>query len=269
MGQLVFLKLGGSAITDKTRESAPRVEIIQHAAREVQRARVANPNLKILLGHGSGSFGHFAAQKSGFGQANNWHAYAETGAAAQRLNRIVADIFLAEGVPIVSLQPSASARGHDGELQSLAIEPICMALEHDLVPLVYGDVAFDDTREMTIASTEKIFAYLAPILQPTRIIYLSEVSGIFTADPQMHPDARLIPEITPASFANIAAGVGGSRGVDVTGGMRDKVLRNLALVEKFPSLEVCVIGPQVGWIECALLEENFGAGTRILFRELY
>ncbi|MBI3536871.1 MAG: uridylate kinase, partial [Chloroflexi bacterium] len=170
MDNLIFLKLGGSAITDKTREATARVDAIQNAARTIKRALNANPSRKLLIGHGSGSFGHFAAQKSGFGQRGNWRAYAQTGARASQLTRIVTDIFIAEGIPIVAMQPSASARCRDGQLIELATTPIQTALAHNLIPLVHGDVAFDETREMTIASTEMIFAYLAPILKPSRII---------------------------------------------------------------------------------------------------
>jgi isopentenyl phosphate kinase len=261
--ELVFLKLGGSAITDKTREATSREEVIRRAAREVRHARTLNGNLKILLGHGSGSFGHFAAKKSGFGKPDNWQAYADTGAAAGRLNRIVADIFLNEDLPVLSLQPSASACCREGELESLAVEPVRAALEHGLIPLVYGDVALDETRGMTIISTEAIFALLAHSLHPRRIIYVGALNGIFTADPADDPGAELIPEITPSSFGGIESGLGAARGADVTGGMLDKVRRNLALVQQIHRLEVYVIGTQEGLIERALLEENFAEGTWI------
>jgi isopentenyl phosphate kinase len=261
--KLFFLKLGGSAITDKTREATPRENVIRRAAKEVRHARAVDRDLKILLGHGSGSFGHYAAKRSGFGQPDNWEAYAETGAAAARLDRIVADIFLGEGVPVVSLQPSASARCREGELQSLAVDPIHATLEHGLIPLVYGDVALDETRGMTIISTEQIFGLLAPILHPKRIIYASAVNGIFTADPAEDGSAELIPEITPSNFTDIQSGLGAAHGVDVTGGMLDKVRHNLALVQQLHRLEVYVIGAQEGLIERALLEENFAEGTWI------
>ncbi|MGB8648032.1 MAG: isopentenyl phosphate kinase [Anaerolineae bacterium] len=259
----VFLKLGGSAITDKTREAMPRPDIIRRAAREVQRARANHPDLRLLIGHGSGSFGHFAAKRSGYGLPSAWKAYAETGAAANRLNRIVADILLTEGVPVLSLQPSASARCRDGELLSLEVAHIRAALEHDLVPLIYGDVALDETREMSIASTEKLFAYLAPLLQPDRLVYVSQVDGVYTADPSRSPGAGRISEITPAAFAAIEAGVGGSHGVDVTGGMLDKVRRNLALVQQLPHLDVYIIGSREGMIERALGNESLTEGTHI------
>lgn len=260
---LVFLKLGGSAITDKTRETTPKPDVIRNAARAIHAAREQNPDLRILLGHGSGSFGHFTAKKFGYGQKDNWRAYAETGASAQRLNRLVTDILLQENVPVVSLQPSASARTRDGELYALDTANIRTALEHNLIPLVYGDVAFDDTRGMAIASTDAIFGFLAPLLQPSRIIYSTAVNGIFTADPIKHPDAQLIPEITPASFETLRANVGASHGVDVTGGMLDKLNRAIRLVQQLPALQIHLVGSQANSIQDALTEPSFSRGTQI------
>ena len=261
---MIFLKLGGSAITDKTRDATARQEVIHRVAREVKQARDTNPALSILIGHGSGSFGHFAAKKSGFGQRGNWRAYAETGAAAWRLTRLVTDIFLAEGVPVIAMQPSASARCRDGELIELATSPLRTALAHDLVPLVHGDVAFDETREMTIASTEMIFAYLAPILKPTRIILAGIVDGVFTADPLKDASAQLIREITPANFAAIESQLRGSHGVDVTGGMIAKVKGMLALVQREPTIRVHIVSAmRDGLIEQMLAQEDFDTGTVI------
>lgn len=261
--RLIFLKLGGSAITDKTREATTRLDVIRNAARAIANVCAQKPDFKILLGHGSGSFGHFAAQESGFGQPDNWRAYAETGAAAARLNRIVTDILLEENIPVVSIQPSASARCRDGELQSLEVAPVRAALDHNLIPLLYGDVALDDIRGMTIVSTDALFAYLAALLHPTRIIYATAVNGIYTADPALNPDARLLSAITPGNFPAIRFGVGAAQGVDVTGGMLDKLSRAVALVAKLPSLEIHIIAARPDLIERALLEENFAEGTRI------
>ncbi|MGE5138641.1 MAG: isopentenyl phosphate kinase [Rudaea sp.] len=260
---LFFLKLGGSAVTDKTREATPRPDVIRRAAREVRGALDSRPALRLLLGHGSGSFGHFAAQRSGFGKPGAWQAYAETAAAAARLDRIVTDIFLEENIPVVSLQPSASARCRDGELVSLEVDPIRNALEHGLVPLIYGDVALDETRGMSIASTEKLFAFLVPLFRPARLVYVSEAGGIFTADPLLDPTAALIPEITPARFPAFEPGVGGSRGFDVTGGMIDKVRRSLGLASRFPDLDIFVVGAGEGVVERALTEPRFLDGTHI------
>lgn len=263
---MIFLKLGGSAITDKNREATAHENVIRQIAREVKRARDADATLELLIGHGSGSFGHFAAKKFGYGQRDpqGWRAYAETGAAAARLNRIVTDAFLAENVPVVSMQPSASARCRDGVLIDLATEPIRTALAHHLLPMVHGDVAFDETQQMSIASTESVFAYLAPMFKPSRIVLAGIVDGVFTADPLKDSAAQLIAEITPANFSQIESRLRGSHGVDVTGGMIDKVRKMIALVQREPSIRVHIVSAmREGMIERALTREDFSEGTII------
>jgi len=268
LNELIFLKLGGSLITDKNKEETAHQDVIRRAAREVRSALDRSPDLRLLLGHGSGSFGHFVAQRHGLleGGPPNWRGYAETGAAAARLNRLLTDIFLAEGVPIVSIQPSASAHCWDGELISMETEPIELMLHHRLVPLVYGDVALDKVRGCTIISTEQIFAYLADHLEPARIVLAGEVDGVFTADPLRDESARLMPEISHQNFHQVELMLAGSHGVDVTGGMLTKVRIMYALVQGQPELKVQLIsGRRPGTIKRVLLEPDFGEGTTIRF----
>ena len=268
MDELVFLKLGGSLITDKSREATAREGVIRRAAREIREALEARPDLRLLVGHGSGSFGHFVARRYGLLEEGppNWQGYAETGAAAARLNRLVTDIFLAEGVPVVSIQPSASAHCRDGELISMATEPIELMLHHGLAPLVYGDVALDELHGCTIISTEQILAYLADHLDPARIILAGEVAGVFTADPLRDQSAQLIPEISRQNFHQVEHMLAGSHGVDVTGGMLTKVRSMYALVQRRPELTVQLIsGRKPGLIKRALLKPDLAEGTTIRF----
>jgi len=266
--ELVFLKLGGSLITDKGREAAAREEVVRRAARETKGALEARPELRLLVGHGSGSFGHFVARRYGLleGDPPHWQGYAETGAAAARLDRLVTDIFLAEGVPVVSIQPSASAHCRDGELVFVEAGPIKALLHHGLVPLVYGDVALDEVRGCAIISTEQIFAYLADHLEPARIVLAGQVEGVFTADPLQDQSARLIPEISHHNFRQVELMLAGSHGFDVTGGMLTKVRIMYALVQSHPELKVQLIsGKRPGMIKQVLLESDLDEGTTIRF----
>jgi isopentenyl phosphate kinase len=115
---MIFLKLGGSLITDKTGVEVVRSNVLARLAAEIARARAAKPDLQLLLGHGSGSFGHVAAAKygtrSGVQSAEQWHGFAEVSSAASRLSKIVTDALLAVDVPAISFQPSASAVCEDG-----------------------------------------------------------------------------------------------------------------------------------------------------------
>ena len=270
MSEVVFLKLGGSLITDKTRPQALRGEVLARLAGEIAEARAARPDLRLLLGHGSGSFGHVTARKhgtrAGVRTPEQWVGFAETARVAAELDRLVIDALWAAGVPALRIQPSASAACHDGELRALAERPVSEALAHGLVPVAHGDVAFDDVRGGTIVSTEAIFAYLAARLRPARVLLAGEVDGVLTADPASGARGELIPVITRGNLAAIEAALGGSRGVDVTGGMIAKVRAMVALAQATPGLrEVRILsGLTPGLVRDALARADLAAGTQIL-----
>ena len=268
MTERVFLKLGGSLITDKRRLETPRPEVITRVAQEIRAALDERPDLRLVLGHGSGSFGHFYADRYKVieGNLEDWIGYCQTGAAAQRLNRMVTDALLSAGVPVVSIQPSASALCEDGVLASMEMEPIDQALRHGLVPLIYGDVAWDSVRGCTIISTEQIFICLARSLCPARIIEAGEVDGVHTGDPQRDAIVRRIPEISGKNYDEVQEMLSTSFGVDVTGGMLTKVASLYQLVNEQPSLTVRIIsGQHGGAIQRVLCDRAAAEGTLIRY----
>jgi len=264
----ILVKLGGSVITDKTRPETPRPEILHRLAEEVAAARAARPGLQLVLGHGSGSFGHVLALRYGTHRgvvdAAGWDGFAQVAAAAARLNRLVTDIFLAAGVPVWSLQPSASARCRAGELLSVEARPVHDALSHGLVPLVYGDVALDEVQGATIISTEQILATLAAGLKPTRLILLGVVDGVFEADPLRDPAARPIPRIGRDNWPAVRQALGGSHAADVTGGMAAKVEGVVAMLRQQPEMQALILsGERPGALRNALLHPAEAGGTSI------
>jgi isopentenyl phosphate kinase len=269
MSELAFVKLGGSVITDKTCAETARLEVIRLLAREVAAALAADPGLGLVLGHGSGSFGHIAAQRygtrGGVRGTDGWHGFAEVATVAARLNRIVVDALQDAGIPVWSLQPSASAHCDGGVLESMSLEPVIKALEHGLVPVLYGDVALDASQGGTIISTEQIFAYLARHLHPDRIILVGTVDGVFSGDPMRDPSAWQIPEISAGNWTSVSRLLGGSHGTDVTGGMSAKVAEMVNLVRQSPGLEVQLIsGEQESALRIALERATgFRSGTVI------
>lgn len=263
-----MVKLGGSVITDKKRPETPRPEVLRRLAQEVAAARASQPGLQLVLGHGSGSFGHIAAVKYGTHRgavdAQGWHGFAHVAAAAARLNRLVADTFLDAGVPVWSLQPSASARCRAGKLVSLESAPVHEALAHGLVPLIYGDVALDDVQGATIISTEQILEYLAASLRPARLIFVGVVDGVFEDDPLRNPSARPVPHIDPGNWPAVRQALGGSHAADVTGGMAAKVEGLVALLRQQPETQALVLsGERAGALERALLHPEDAGGTSI------
>lgn len=262
MSELLFLKLGGSLLTDKRGDETLRSQVLARLAHEISRALSERPELRLVVGHGSGSFGHVAAApyqtRAGVTTEQEWRGFAGVSAAAARLNRLVCDAFLDAGIPAIALQPSASAHCLDGRIIHLASRPVRSALAAGLVPLVYGDVAFDVVRGGTIISTEEVLAYLADEMGPRWLLLAGDTDGVYGQD------GAVIPVIDRASYTRVQAAVGGSGGTDVTGGMASKVEAMLSLVSANPGLHVRIFsGLEEGRVREALLRPEENVGTRI------
>ena len=241
LDELIFLKLGGSLITDKHSQSTARIERVHKLAVEIAEVQADSPNLKLLLGHGSGSFGHVAASiystRQGVSTPQEWRGFAEVWHQANLLNRIMIDALHKAGLPAVTFSAASSAVVRDGILQTWNLDPMRKALAEGLLPVVHGDVAFDQTLGGTILSTEDIFQYLAHALQPKRILLAGIEPGVWADYPAC---TRIIPEITPTNQAEILPLVGASEATDVTGGMASKVRQMLDLTADVPGLEVMI-----------------------------
>ena len=263
MNDLVFLKLGGSLITEKSRAHTARLEVITRMAQEIAAARQANPDLRLLLGHGSGSFGHMAAHRyatrQGVRTPEQWRGFAEVWKAAGALDHLVVDALHAAGLPAVALPASAAVTAHDGQVKQWDVTPIASALNAGLLPVIYGDVIFDEVRGGTILSTEDLFDYLAPCLEPQLILLAGLEPGVWADFPAC---SQLVEVITPQDYAGIAAAVSGSAATDVTGGMASKLTQAMKLVQQLPWLEVLIFsGETPGSVRHALAGRSLG--TRI------
>jgi isopentenyl phosphate kinase len=252
---LIFLKLGGSLITDKTRPYTPRPDKLDFLVKEIASALKENKDLQLVLGHGSGSFGHAAASgyKTHLGVSGPaaWDGFAEVWYQASALNRIVVEVLHRAGLPAITLSPAASITAHDGNVAKWDHYPIQAALLNGLLPVIHGDVAFDEVRGGTILSTEDLFTSLASKLSPPQRILLAGLEVGVWAD---FPDKKhLLTEITPGSFTQHASALGAAAGTDVTGGMLSKVTGMLSLIERIPDLEVLIFsGEQAGNLTEAL-----------------
>ncbi len=94
-------------------------------------------------------------------------------------------------------------------------------LKQRVIPIVNENdvVALD---ELKIGDNDNMSALVAGIVDADLVIILSDIDGLYTANPQTNPDAKLVPlvnEITPEIEAS-AGGVGSNRG---TGGMATKI----------------------------------------------
>lgn len=257
---VIFLKLGGSLITDKNQASTPHMELIDRLASEIAEVMQMQPELQLLLGHGSGSFGHMAAQKfnthKGVHTKEEWNGFVEVWRQAAALNHILIEALHHVGLPAISFPASASATTVNGVIKTWDIEPLRAALQNNLLPVVFGDVAFDDLNGGTILSTEDIFIYLSTMIRPQKILLAGIEPGVYADYPE---NKQLLSQITRSQLGKILPNIKGSSSTDVTGGMASKVNQMMDLIDLHPKSNVFIFcGLPAGSVKKALLGEPLG-----------
>lgn len=280
-----MLKLGGSLITDKNKPYTVRAEVLSDLVRQVkgflaetdQAKRAGGTDTRrrdpsLILGHGSGSFGHRAAAEHGtfhgsaslpdseVRQAKFWDGFAEVRFRAAQLNALVMTEMRRARIPAIAIPPSSTVVCRDREIVRWDLEVVRMSLAVGLVPVLYGDVVFDEVFGATILSTEDLFVHVARELRPERVLLAGLEPGVWADFPAR---TRLLDRITPKSFERIESAVAGSASIDVTGGMGAKVRQMLDLLRDQPALGVQIFaGDEPGSVRRALEGDELGTSLR-------
>lgn len=236
---LIFLKLGGSLITDKSVPYSAKKDVIKRLGLEILEFLGSNPSKQLLIGHGSGSFGHAAASEydtiNGVETERDWIGFQNVWWAAHQLNQIVCELFIEIGLPIISLPTSSSLVSDQKTILQWNIQPILKSLQNKLIPMIFGDVIYDKSLGGTIFSTEELFSGLLEPLKPATILLAGKESGVYRDYPS---NMDLVEKITPGFYKNQHINLEQSGEKDVTGGMAAKVLESISLVERQVGLEV-------------------------------
>jgi isopentenyl phosphate kinase len=225
--KLQILKLGGSVITHKDEYFSAYTENIRRLAMEIS----ANKKPLIIV-HGAGSFGHPVAKKynisDGLKTPDQLIGFSETHQSMTHLNQIIVDTLLDAGVPAFGLSASSMLITEDKRLVNLDLGIVKRCLELGLVPVMYGDAVLDTEQGFAILSGDQLIVRLAIELQTERVIFGSDVDGVFTANPKLDPEAKLLEKV---SLGNMTAEVGESTNTDVTGGMLGKLIEAEAAIK--------------------------------------
>jgi isopentenyl phosphate kinase len=228
---MIIVKLGGSAVTDKSKDFTPRLEVIENVASQL--SDITDP---LVLVHGGGSYGHPLAKEyslhKGFSDTRQLSGVSQTRYSMTQLNQIILSILLRHGVNAVSVQPSACFVCRSKRISGAFLEPVTGLLALGCIPVLYGDVVTDLEMGFCILSGDQIVSYLAGALNPRKVIFGLEVDGLYTEDPRSE-GARLVKDITFADLESISAGEVG----DVTSGMKGK----LQEISRISEIEVDLI----------------------------
>ena len=225
----VVVKLGGSAITDKSRACTARLEVIHNAICEI-----STHSGPLVLLHGGGSFAHpfvsKAAIKNGFKRKTQLASVSEIELNLDQLTRIIGVGLLLRHKPFVPLAPMSFLILRGGNVSKWFLGPVSAALRLGLIPLIHGDIALDETRGCGIVSADRIASLLGEKLRIPRVLFGCDVDGLYDGNPKTSSKARLVSEVNRGNYSEVLKGLRPSSG-DVTGGMRGKALEALRLAK--------------------------------------
>ncbi len=223
---LYLVKMGGSSITDTTKEKVAKREVIARLLTEINNAK-KNSNAKIIIGHGAGCFGHNQAKRynvsSGLKDNESVKGATLTREAVQELNKIVVDAGIELGLPVLGFSPSGFAVCKSKKIVDGMTSPLSHSIGNGFLPIVHGDVMTDLDQGASIASTEEVFRFVSSQMKPDKIVLGTDTDGVFDSNPQTNPNAKLIEFIDGKNIAYAMECAGGATKTDVTGGMHSKL----------------------------------------------
>ena len=258
----IILKLGGSAITDKTQEATPKTEIINRLAEEIKRADLDN----LIVVHGGGSFGHPEAAKynlkDGYKEdPTQKFGFAETHHMMTVLNGLVMDALIWHEVAALSIAPSSCFMTENCRVKFFDETVLKSMQKMSFTPVLYGDVVLDDKIGFTVLSGDQLVAYLAVRYKASKIVVGVDTDGLFDCDPKTNPNAKPIKKLNLKELKELQPKLGKAAGTDVTGGMAGKIAELIPAVEA--GVHVTVTGATKGLSIFRALTDQSVLGTEI------
>ena len=248
---MMLVKLGGSVITDKTSYCTFRDGVLSRLVDEIVAA-----GQELILVHGAGSFGHVLASEhriqDGYTNDSQIPAAAKVMEDVRDLNLRVMRVLNDGGLPSASLPPSAVASLRWGKLDSLDVSMFRRYLDLGICPVTFGDVALDSERRFGICSGDQLMERLAREFRPQRVIFVSDIDGVYTADPASDPDATLIETVDRETFDSLPRT---RRCADVTGSIFGKI-ETMMRIASWGGDAVVLNGNAPGRLEATLRGET-------------
>jgi len=230
MAPVTVVKLGGSAITDKSKECTPDLRVIQDCTHQL--ARFAKP---LVILHGGGSFAHpivtRAHLQEGYKKKSQLNVITETELYLDQLTRIIGVSLLRNDKPFVGLRPMSFVSLKNGEVGRVFLPPLKAALNLGLTPLIHGDLVFDSVRGISVLSADRIASLLGVRLRASRVLFGCDVDGVFSEDPRNSGNARLVKMVSEKNAQSVFRGIESARSSDATGGMSGKVREAIRLAQ--------------------------------------
>lgn len=232
MDDCIVIKFGGGLITDKSTMCTPNYAVIDSLVDVV--ANCLDDDLRVIVVHGAGSFGHLRAKHwklnqgylpdYDFAPQDDCQSQEEAVSIVRKemltLNQIVLDAFAKRGISTHKLPPHEWARNTGSNFNGNITQ---LFNNNNSVEITFGDVVDCDEGSFGILSGDDLVVRICQdIPNVKRLIFaVKGVDGILKRPPEVADHNDLIEQWSPS----IEYGGVHNSEIDVTGGIGLKAIR--------------------------------------------
>jgi isopentenyl phosphate kinase len=233
--KLTVLKLGGSLLTDKTKPYTLRTNVLASVAREIGECRKSGLIQSLVLLHGVGSFGHPPVLEyklhKGFQSPDQLLPLSKTQYIVNEFRMTIVKQLQAAGIPVNLMHPSSIVVSEKMKMARYFLDPLKGYLSIGMVPLLGGDIIYDTAMGFSVGSADQLAAIIAHEFEAQKLVFATDVTGIYEGDPKSNTNAVLLEKINLNEIDQALARMGKAQVVDASGGMKAK-LRTLDLCKQ-------------------------------------
>jgi len=220
---LIVIKLGGAALTDKRKIYTAKTAVLRSAARQIA---AVTSRFTVIIVHGAGSFGHLPVTQfglsEGFRSRQQLRGLSETKSRLLEWELKLSQVLNQYRIPVIPLAAGDYVIARNGRIHSCNLEPLKKWMRVGCVPSTGGDIVPDELTGFSIVSGDQLAVHIATSLKASKLVFATDVDGIFDFDPNQNKSARLMPLVRTHGVQNIAARMRPEI-ADVTGGMKGKI----------------------------------------------
>ncbi len=232
---LYVIKIGGSVITKKDQTFPSDWSLIKETYTKFLRIKnlisiskvlkkLKETGARFVLVHGSGTFGHSLAKR--FLESKDTTMLYLIQKSLKLLNFSFKKVMQYNDLDVATVDASKHVIYHEGSyIVGRFLNHVTKQLKKDKLVSTYGTlVRIWRNDSYKIFSSDDIAKLLAIKLKAKALVFMTDVDGVYTADPKTVKEAKLLHVVDENVLNNI---IFGSRKNDVTGNMKRKVYNAL------------------------------------------
>jgi len=242
---ILVLKLGGSLLTDKSTPYKLKEEVIEAVATEIKECIDLDLIKSLVIVHGVGSFGHPPVLKynlhKGFKDKDQLISMSKTQQIVNKFRKTIATNLLNKGIPINLMHASSMLVGNKMVIIDHTFESLKGFLSLGMVPLIGGDMMYDNSMGFSVCGGDQIAVVLSRVLHAKQLLFATDVTGVYDQDPRLGKNAHLLKELNINDLDQLLKKLDELNKVDASGRMRGKLFSLIPIKDQIKEgLEVAI-----------------------------